>query len=210
MRHCSARPEGKASVGAVVLAAGESRRFGRQKLLMPFGDSSIIGRVIATLDRAGIHPIVVVAGADAADIAGALSGSKARIVVNPAPERGMLSSVQTGLRALDEAVERFLVVLGDQPRVTSADVIHLLEEQERLGRGIAIAAHQGKRGHPVAFHRRYRESILECDDRKTLRDTVHAHLEDTVNVESPADAVTRDIDTREQYDDELRRYHDEQ
>ena len=210
MRHCSARPEGKASVGAVVLAAGQSRRFGRQKLLMPFGDSSIIGRVVTTLERACIDPIVVVAGADAGDITRALRGSKAQVVVNPVPERGMLSSVQTGLRALDEEVERFLIVLGDQPRVTSDDIVQLLEEQERLGSGIAIAAHQGKRGHPVVLHRRYREAILACDDRKTLRDVIHAYPDDTVNVVSPGDAVTRDIDTREQYDDELRRYHNEQ
>jgi molybdenum cofactor cytidylyltransferase len=197
--------EDPSRVGAVVLAAGEAKRFGRQKLTVPFRDTTIIGSVVSALEKAGMGPIVVVAGPRGAEISRALCGSRAKIVTNPAPERGMLSSVQTGVSALPEEVQRFLVVLGDQPRIRPADLAHLLETQERHGKGIAIPTYEGKRGHPVALHRCYREAILGCDERKTLRDVIHSHPDDIVDVEMPTDAVTRDIDTQEQYQDELRR-----
>jgi CTP:molybdopterin cytidylyltransferase MocA len=193
------------SVGAVLLAAGESRRVGVQKLLLPFAASTVIGSVVAALTGAGADPIVVVAGAQADEIARALTDTGAQMVRNPDPRRGMLSSLQVGVRALPAGVGRFLVALGDQPRLRSADVTRVLDEQARAGAGIAIACYQGKRGHPVVFDAKYREGVLALDDSRTLRDLIHAHPDDIVNVECESDGVIRDIDTREDYDVERRR-----
>lgn len=196
---------GRSRLAAVILAAGESRRVGEQKLLLPFAASTVIASVVAAVAGAGADPIVVVAGAQAAEIAGALDGTSARVVKNPDPQRGMLSSLRVGVQALPADVGRFLVAPGDQPRLRSADVMRVLDEQTRAGKGIAIACYEGKRGHPVVFEGGYRDGILALADTQTLRDLIHAHPDDVVNVECESDGVIRDIDTREDYERERRR-----
>ena len=83
---------------AIVLAAGLSRRMGRFKLTLPWGDRTVIGQVVATLEAAGIEEIVVVAGHRGDEVTEALAGTTARIVFNPDYASGeMLSSIRTGL-----------------------------------------------------------------------------------------------------------------
>jgi molybdenum cofactor cytidylyltransferase len=197
-------------VAAVVLAAGDARRFGAPKLLMPFGDSTIVGCVVAALEAAGLDPIIVVAGSQAPAIAEALSATPARVLPNPQPDLGMLSSVRIGVGALPAESDRFLLALADQPRISPGDIRHLLQAHRASGKGIAIPTHQGKRGHPVVFDARYRPAVLALDDTHTLRDVIHSHPDDIAEIETASDAVIRDIDTREQYRDELRRSRAEQ
>jgi molybdenum cofactor cytidylyltransferase len=199
----AAEPGGRA--GAVVLAAGEASRFGGRKLLMPFGDTTVIGCVVSALEEAGIDPVVVVVGAEPAGIERALARSGAQVVSNPDPGRGMFSSVRVGVAALPDRVERFLVALADQPRVRADHIARILDAHERRPGGIAIPTHGGKRGHPVVFDGRYRREVLAGGDDRSLRDIIHAHSGDILDVEIPSDAVIRDIDTPEQYEDEQRR-----
>ena len=196
--------------GGVILAAGESRRAGGQKLLLPFGASTVVGRVVGAMEGAGLEPIVVVAGADAEGIGEALRGTGARVVRNPDPSRGMASSLRVGVGALPEGISRFVVALGDQPRLSAVEIERVLGGLRREGKGavlqgIAIASHRGKRGHPVAFAGSYRAGVLSLRDDQTLRDLIHAHGEDVCEVECGTDAVIRDIDTREEYEAELQR-----
>ena len=191
-------------IGAVVLAAGRSRRLGPAKLLLPFGDSTVIGCVVEALAGPGLDPIVVVAGEHHDSLTEVLRDTRAQVVSNPDPDRGMLSSVRIGVGALPPDLDRFLISLGDLPRLRAAHVSHLLREQRRAGKGIAIATHAGKRGHPVVFDAGYREVVLALDDGLTLRDLIHSHAEDVVAVECDSDAVISDIDTREDYERELR------
>ena len=193
--------------GAVVLAAGEARRFGSPKLLMPFGDSTILGSVVAPFVCIGITPVVVVGGPDATAISESLSGQPVRIVRNPDPTRGMVSSIRIGVEALRTPLDRFLIALGDQPRVSAMGVSYLIAEQIGSGKGIAIQTYQGRRGHPVVFDIVYRREIIALTDQQTLRDLVEAHRDDIVEVDCDSDAYVCDIDTREEYEHELRRWH---
>ncbi len=198
-------PELANRIAAVVLAAGEASRFGGPKLVMPFACSTIIGCVVSALEEAGVSPIVVVAAAGSQDLVKALTGHTVQLIYNPDPARGMLSSLQVGLAALPIGLARVLVALGDQPRIGAADIKRLLDEQKITGKGIVLPTHEGKRGHPVLFHARYRDEIMSLPVTKTLREVVHAHADDIAEVAFPSDAFIRDIDTREQYEDELRR-----
>jgi molybdenum cofactor cytidylyltransferase len=196
-RGMDAQDARSAPCAAVVVAAGEARRFGAQKLVMPFGGSTVIGSVVAALEAVAVTPIIVVVGGDAG-VSTALRGSSALLVRNPDPTRGMLSSLQVG-------VARFLIALGDQPRLTAAGLAPLLRAHAARGKGIARPIYRGKRGHPVVFTGRYRQAILSLAETQTLRDVIHAHLEDCLEVECDSDAFVRDIDTQEEYRDELRR-----
>lgn len=197
--------KGAPGAAAVVLAAGEARRFGGPKLVMPFGGSTIIECVISALAGAGAAPIVIVTGPGSEEVAAAVEEHDVQVAINPDPGAGMASSVKAGVTALAEDVQRFIIALGDQPRIRADDISRLLEAQQASGRGMAIPTHQGKRGHPVAFDGRYRAEILALEEDQTLRHVVHAHPDDIVEVEFSSDAFVRDIDTREQYEDELRR-----
>jgi len=192
------------SCAAVVLAAGEARRFGTQKLVMPFGESTVIGSVVAALEGAGVAPVIVVVGPDDG-VSAALRGTSAHFVRNPDPARGMLSSLQVGVSALPENVDRFLLSLGDQPRLTAAGLTRLLRAHAKSGKGLARPTYRGKRGHPVVFAGRYRQAILDLTQGQTLRDVIHAHLDDCIEVECASDAFVRDIDTREEYEEEVKR-----
>jgi len=172
---------------------------------MPFGGSTIIECVISALAGAGAAPIVVVTGPGSEEVAAALEDHDVQVAINPDPGAGMASSVKVGVAALAEDAQRFIIALGDQPRIRADAIQHLLDEQQSSGRGIAIPTHQGKRGHPVAFDGRYRAEILALEEDQTLRHVVHAHPDDIVEVEFSSDAFVRDIDTGEQYEDELRR-----
>ncbi len=198
-------PASAERVAAVVLAAGESRRLAPQKLLLPFGEATVIGSVVGALEEAGLDPIIVIAGGQETEIREALRGRRAQVVRNPEVTRGMLSSLRVGLEALTEEVGRFVIALGDQPRLRGKHVRWLLEGQTRRGKGIAIACYGGKRGHPVAFAARYREGILALGDDRTLRDLIHGNMSDVADVECDSDAVIRDVDTREDYEAELQR-----
>jgi molybdenum cofactor cytidylyltransferase len=97
-------------IPAIVLAAGLSRRMGRFKLTLPWGATTVIGQVVATLRAAGVAEIVVVTGNRADEVAAALAGALARIVFNSDYATGeMLSSIQAGVRAV-------IAVTGDRGR----------------------------------------------------------------------------------------------
>lgn len=194
-----------ADCGGVVPAAGESRRFGAPKLLMPFAGSTVLGSVVAALTAAGLAPIVVVAGANAEAIEASLAGAPAEMVRNPDPARGMVSSIRIGVAALPASLPRFAIALGDQPRIRAEDLARLLHQHRSSGKGIALPTYRGRRGHPVVFRADYREAILRLSDDRTLRDLIHAHRDECLEVVCDSDAYVRDIDTQEQYEDEFRR-----
>ena len=199
-------PDSRASrIGAVVLAAGEARRFGGPKLTMPFGDSTVVGCVVSAVQQAGASPVVVVTSADGKAVLAALQDYEVRAVTNPDPSRGMLSSIQAGVAALPTQLDAFVFALGDQPRVGADHVRRLIREHESSGKGIALPKHQGKRGHPLVFSAKYCEEIRALAADRTLRDVIHGHEDDIVEVDFDHDAVLADIDTREEYEQERRR-----
>lgn len=196
--------------GAVVLAAGEARRFGSPKLLMPFGDSTVLGSVIHALVSAGVGPIVVVAGANAEAISESMANEPVLLLSNPDPARGMLSSIRVGVEALPDSLSHFLIALGDQPRIRAEGISHLIREQISSGKGIAIPTYCGRRGHPVILSSSYRPEILALTEQQSLRDLMEVHRDDSVEVDCDSDAYVCDIDTREEYEHELCRWRSEQ
>jgi molybdenum cofactor cytidylyltransferase len=153
---------------------------------------------------------VVVVGSNAAAIAESLGDRDLRIIRNPNPMTGMVSSIRIGVAALPDSLDRFLIALGDQPRVRAEDVSRLIRQHIESGRGIALPVYRGKRGHPILFSSTCRREILDLIDGQTLRDVIIAHQGDCLEVDCDSDAYVCDIDTVEEYEHELRRSLDEQ
>jgi molybdenum cofactor cytidylyltransferase len=180
---------------AVVLAAGRSRRMGKgvQKLLLPLGGTTVVGRVVDELLRSELGRVIVVAGPDGR-IAQALDGRPVTLVTNPDPEADMLDSVRCGLRALPAECDAVLVALGDQPGLTSGLVNEMLRAYAACGRGILVPVHAGRRGHPLLFSTRYRDEVLTRFDGEGLRALPKAHPEDVLELPVAGAAILEDVD----------------
>jgi molybdenum cofactor cytidylyltransferase len=97
----------------IILAAGSSRRMGTQKLLMPYGDSTIIETVVGHVLKSRIENIIVVLGANADEIEEATAHLPVKFCINHNHEEGMLSSVICGFNSLPEDADVALLFLGD-------------------------------------------------------------------------------------------------
>src|SRR5438552_1364175 len=127
----------------LVLAAGNSSRMGRCKALLPWRGATAIEAIVETLRVGGCARVIVVTGRDHEIISPLAEARGAGFVRNSQPERGMFSSIQTGLRALAPG-ENFLLALVDQPAITSALVTRLISRPHAIVQPIFNAAP----GHP--------------------------------------------------------------
>jgi CTP:molybdopterin cytidylyltransferase MocA len=181
---------------AIVTAAGAAERFGSQKLLASVGGSPLLDRTVRSLLDGGVDRVVVVLGPEGARIrseVALLDDRRVIVETNRQPERGMLSSIQQGVR--DAAGDPILVLPGDMPYVEPGTVAALLAKQKETG-GIVSPRFQGKRGHPVVIPGKYRDEIREAKDG-TLHDILKAHAGERVDMDVYDRGVVRDVDVPE-------------
>jgi len=184
-------------ITAIVLAAGQSRRMGKPKMLLPWGEITVLERVIQTLQTARLQEILVVTGGARAGVE-ALVHAPVRAIFNPDYERGeMLSSVQVGLGEANGTAA--LIVIGDQPQVRIDSLELVLEEFARGKSSIIVPSYNMHRGHPWLVQKRYWSEILEMKSGESLRDFLNRHRDEIryVNVDDPG--VMQDLDTPEDY-----------
>lgn len=144
------------STAALILAGGESKRFGEPKQLADWGGVPLLGHVFGqVLDWRGIDGVYVVLGANRARIMSGIDLSEATIIENCDWREGMGSSLRAGLDALigERTVDRVLVTLGDQPTVPPEVIPSLVEAGRRSRRPVVIPRYRFVRGHPVLIER---------------------------------------------------------
>jgi len=188
---------------AIVLAAGLSSRMGDQKLLLPFGGKTVISHIVDQLLASAIGEVHVVVGHQAERISGELSSRAVSIVTNPNYKSGMLSSVRCGLKSLPEKCRAVMVVLGDQPSITTELINQMLQSFAATEKTILVPLYKGKRGHPILFSSIYRGEILTQYDDAGLRGLLHAHCDDVSELKVSTSAVLCDMDCPEDYRKEL-------
>jgi molybdenum cofactor cytidylyltransferase len=184
---------------AIILAAGSSRRMGTQKLIMPFGQSTIIETVIDNILNSGVHHILVVLGADHEKIRKAIGNKPVQFCHNQEHEKGMLSSVVCGIRNLPADAGAALIFLGDQPGIPPAIINAVLAAYDEELKGIVIPVHQHRRGHPLLVDMKYRKQVESLDLEEGLRKLRHLFPEDVLELEVDEAGILIDIDTREDY-----------
>jgi molybdenum cofactor cytidylyltransferase len=138
-------------IGAVVLAAGEGRRFGGRKQLHPIDGAPMLEHVLQAVAAGGVGERVVVLGANAGDILAGVDLHGARAVVCEAWRNGQAASLHTGLEALPPEADRALVVLGDGPALDPAAVARMAEAPS--GTRVLAADYGAGRSHPVVIPR---------------------------------------------------------
>ena len=184
---------------AIILAAGSSRRMGSQKLLLPYGQSTIIEAVIDQVLDSKVDQVMVVLGADFEKIRNTIGQKPVRFCHNKAHEEGMLSSVICGIRSLPEDAATALIFLGDQPRIPSLVTNQVIDAYNEELFGIVIPVYQHRRGHPLLVDMKYRKEIENLDLEQGLRSLRHHFPDDVLEVEVNEPGILVDIDTRDDY-----------
>jgi molybdenum cofactor cytidylyltransferase len=188
-------------IGAVILAAGASRRLGTPKQLLLFEGRSLLRRTAEETLVGGCTPVVVVLGACLEPAARELSRLPVRVVENAAWSQGMGSSIRVGLEALcalPEAgrIEGLMLTVCDQPRYSAGLVARLIEAYRKEGRRLTACEYGGTRGVPALFPPSLFSDLrtLSGDEgaRKLLRSDIPV-----VSVPFPAGAV--EVDTLQNY-----------
>jgi len=195
--------KGHKMIWAMILAAGESKRMGKPKLLLPFGGKTIIETVIESVIQSKVEGVLVVLGSDRKKIKEKIKNFSLKIAVNPDFQSGMLSSVQKGFQALPKNAQAVLVILGDQPSISTAVINKIVNAYKKTGKGIVLPVYRKNRGHPVLIDVKYREEVEKLSPDLGLRGTVYSHPEDILEVEVNTSYIVRDIDDEVDYKREL-------
>jgi len=184
-------------VTGLVLGAGGSRRLGRPKQLLPYGDETLLGHVVSTARACPFGQLIVALGGAAGGVREQVDLSGAEVVVNEAFGSGCSSSIAAALSAVDERAGLLVLMLGDQPGVTAATVRALL-----AGRGdapLAVCRYDDQRGHPFAFDRRTFSELSSLHGDKGVWRLLDRRSDDVVEVPI-AGPVPLDVDTPEDYE----------
>jgi molybdenum cofactor cytidylyltransferase len=190
-------------LGLLLLAAGGSSRMGRQKLLLPWGESTIVGRSLERALAACGEQIIVVTGCDADSVQEACrstcAGRDVQFVFNPDWGSGMLSSIRAGLSALDPTLDGFFVALGDMPLIPVAVYQQVAAAFKKGPERYVMPTFDGERGHPVLFPIAVAGMVDGPPADTGLRALLKRSPERVLEVPVTTPAVCQDLDTPEQY-----------
>ena len=210
------RPTLHPMITALILAAGQSKRMGQPKMLLPWGKTTVLGQVIETVQRAGVDEIIVVTGGARAQVEKIVASYGLRVTHNEKFEGGeMLSSLQCGLRALpgtarqgkcrgfavneSSSATAALIVLGDQPQVQEGSVRAVASRFIETGVSLVVPSYQMRRGHPWLVARPLWDEILQMQSPQSPRDFLNRHASEIEYVDVDNPSILSDLDTFEDY-----------
>lgn len=184
---------------AIILAAGESKRMGFPKMLLPFNGRTMIENVIANVTESKVDKIMVVLGASRDALVEKIRELDVWNCYNDNYMQGMLSSVQCGFRNLPTDYKAALVFQGDQPLITPNAINTVIEAYSSTGKGIVIPVYNTKHGHPLLIGVKYKDEIEKLTPDSGLHSLASKFPDDVMEVETGEPGILRDFDTYDEY-----------
>jgi molybdenum cofactor cytidylyltransferase len=186
-------------IAGLILAGGASRRMGTPKALLKFQSETFLGRMIRLFSNVS-HPVIVVLGHQSSQIRSGIERSgDAIFAVNPDPERGMLSSLQCGLKVLPTETAAVMFTPVDHPNLQSATLEKLLAQFHAQHPPVIVPTYDGRHGHPVCIARALADELLALPPAAMASDVIHKYVSQTSYIEVNDPAVTTDVDDPEAY-----------
>ena len=192
------RPNHVSSSAAILLAAGQSKRMGAFKPLLPFGKKTVIESCIDYLREGGVETIVVVLGHRADEVRQKLENHDVTFALNPDPNSEMGASIAAGVRALPTTASATLIALCDHPAVP-ASVVSTLIEAWSNGARLVIPTWQTRGGHPVLVDLSLKPELLNLSASGGLKTLFDNHRSEVQRVEVDSPFIARDMDTWDDY-----------
>jgi len=192
-----------AMIVPVVLAAGESRRMGRPKPLLPIYETTFLSHILGVLKGVGFPTMTVVLGHEAEYIRPQAEGPGVDVVINPRYHEGQLTSLHAAIRHLAEvspAADGLLVCLVDHPLLIPVVIRRMVAAFAREDKPIIIPTCKGRRGHPVIFGRSVFGELLDAPADQGARAVVRRLPERVLELEVGDEAILTDVDTPEHYE----------
>lgn len=189
-------PRAETFITGLVLGAGGSRRLGRPKQLLPYGDRTLLGHTVAVARACNFDQLVVPIGGASDEVAERVDLSGADVVVNYAYGEGCSSSIAAALETVNQRCDLLVLMLGDQPGVTPATVHALIDGRDDAP--LAVCRYDDGRGHPIAFHRSVFPQLADLHGDKGVWRLLDERAGDVVDVPI-AGNVPLDVDTPEDY-----------
>ncbi|NOX36368.1 MAG: nucleotidyltransferase family protein [Calditrichaeota bacterium] len=182
---------------AIVLAAGESRRMGKQnKLLLPCEKDTVLETVVDRLSALPFRERIVVLGKDADRMLPLLQNRPVQIVRNLDFRTGISSSIRAGVQAVKGGVQGYLFYLADMPFVLPQTIRALCEVfLQHPDAGIVLPVYQRRRGNPVIVHQKLTPELLALQGDAGARQLMQRFVEQVVEVPVNDPGIHRDIDT---------------
>jgi len=188
-------PEPKAEalvVAGIVLAAGQSTRMGRNKLLLPLGGTTVLRRAVGTALAGGLDPVFVVLGHESDRIREELRGLSCTPIVNEEYRLGMNTSVRAGFLAVPDTASAGIVVLGDMPFVVP-EMIEEILARHRKGASLVVSSYEGVIAPPILYGRSLFAELRALTGDGCGKQVVKRHRSEAVEVAWPASALS-DLD----------------
>ena len=191
-------------ISAVILAAGESKRMGKQnKLLLPVAGEALLVKLIKSVCDSDVGQVIVVIGHEAEKIRRKLNNFPLSFVYNPNFSEGMTTSIKSGVKEVSPDCDGYMICLADMPFINTSEINKLIHayDQNRIKekRLIVIPVYQGHRGNPVLFSTEFREDILEHKMEFGCKGVIMKNFESVKEIEMDDDSMLLDVDTLEDY-----------
>lgn len=183
-------------ITGVVLAAGASKRLGQAKQLLPYGGAPLLGHVLQTARSCPFDQLLCVVGGASAEVRRWVDLRGVEVVENEVYGQGCSSSIAAALEHVNARCEVMVLMLGDQPGVSTAHVEALLH-----GRGdapLAACAYRDGRGHPLAFARSMFGELSGLHGDKGVWRLMDRLSDEVVEVEMEG-SIPLDVDTWDDY-----------
>ena len=199
-------------VTAILLAAGLSKRLGRNKLLLPLGGETVVRKTAKAVLASAVTEVILVTGHEEAKVKGAVADLDVHIAHNPRYAEGQSTSMIAGIEAAPEDAEAYLFVLGDQPLLTPGIVNGLIAlfEESRPDALVTAPVFKGRRGNPTLFAASLKDELLrasgDAGGRSIIKRLETESPEQIVFHRLPNDDIFLDIDTEEDYERMLRKF----
>jgi molybdenum cofactor cytidylyltransferase len=190
-------------IWAIVLAGGESKRMGSPKMILPYEGMTIIEKVLASVLSSDVDKVVTVLGSNKDEVMKVIEKLPVLHCHNSNYKDGMLSSVKCGFEFLPDDFRAAMVFLGDQPMAEASVINKIIKSYNESGKGINVPVFEGKRGHPILVDKKYKDEIINLDEPDGLRGLLRKHPDDLLEVETENSSVLMDIDTKEDYLNEI-------